>query len=291
MARGRQSAAPGRHGGTGGSRGTPEWFNASAAVDLPMPSSTSVLVHAVFELGAYLTGFALSRRAWKRETRPFASREGSGWIAVAAILGAALGSKLLFLLQVPDFVAARFPSPESILGGKTIVGGLLGGMAGVEIAKARLGVTDSTGDLFTFPVIWGLVIGRIGCLLAGLGDETFGRPTSLPWAWDFGDGVPRHPTPLYEVAFLVALAAVLHRIRPRLLNAGDTFRIFLAAYLAFRFFVDFLKPPFGEVASAAEAALPRARLTLGLTAIQIACLLGILYDASVFLRRARRPVP
>jgi prolipoprotein diacylglyceryltransferase len=254
------------------------------------PGARGPLVHAAFELLAYVVGFLLARRAWRSEPRAFAARPGSRWIAVAAILGAALGSKLLFLLQVPGFVAAHFPSAESVLGGKTIVGGLLGGLVGVELAKKRVGVADSTGDLFTFPVIAGLEVGRFGCLAAGLGDETFGLPTSLPWAWDFGDGVPRHPTPLYEIAFLVVLAAILRAVRPRLAHAGDSFRIFMVAYLAFRFGVDFLKPPFGPVASAAEAALPRPRLYAGLTAIQIAAACGVLYDAVVFLRRVlRRP--
>ncbi len=134
-------------------------------------------------------------------------------------------------------------------------------------------------------MIGGLVVGRLGCLAAGLGDETFGLPTALPWGWDFGDGVPRHPTPLYEIGFLLALAAALRLLAPRLTHAGDTFRLFMAAYLAFRVAVDFLKPPFGPVASAAEAALPRARLYAGLTAIQIAALCGLLYDAAVLLRR------
>src|SRR5262249_18025213 len=106
------------------------------------------LVHTAFELLAYGVGFALFRRAYRRETRAFAARRDSLWIAVGAVLGAALGSKVLFLLQFPEYVAARFPSPEALLGGKTIVGGLLGGIAGVEIAKARVGVRDSTGDLF-----------------------------------------------------------------------------------------------------------------------------------------------
>jgi prolipoprotein diacylglyceryltransferase len=251
-------------------------------------------VHAAFELLAYVTGFALSRRAWARDKRTFAANPASGWIAVAAILGAALGSKLLFLLQYPDFAFAHFPTADGLLGGKTIVGGLLGGLAGVEIAKLRLGVADSTGDLFTVPVIGGLVVGRLGCLAAGLVDETFGLPTRLPWGWDFGDGVPRHPTPLYEIAFLLAFVGALRFLAPRLTHAGDTFRIFMAAYLAFRIAVDFVKPPFGPVASAAEAALPRARLYAGLTAIQIAALAGVLYDAAVFVkralpRRARRP--
>jgi prolipoprotein diacylglyceryltransferase len=246
------------------------------------------LVHAVFELLAYGVGLALFRRAFRREERPFARRRESFWIAVGAILGAALGSKLVFLLQFPEFVRARFPSPEALLGGKSIVGGLLGGVLGVEVAKARVLVRESTGDLFTFPVLAGIAIGRVGCLFAGLGDETFGSPTRLPWGFDFGDGVPRHPTPLYEVVFLLAVAIALRALAPRLAHAGDTFRVFMASYLAFRVAADFLKPPFAPVASAAEAALPRPHLYGPLTAIQIAALSGLLYYAAVFLRRGRR---
>ena len=48
------------------------------------------------------------------------------------------------------------------------------------------------------PILIGIVIGRIGCLLAGLQDVTYGNPTSLPWGVDFGDGIPRHPTQFYD---------------------------------------------------------------------------------------------
>ena len=75
-----------------------------------------------------------------------------------------------------------------------IVGGLLGGWAGVEIAKRVLRIRYSTGDLFVFPLVVGMSIGRVGCFLTGLDDHTCGTWTGLPWAVDFGDG-PRHPTP------------------------------------------------------------------------------------------------
>ncbi len=44
---------------------------------------------------------------------------------------------------------------------KTIVGGLLGGILGVEIAKKLVGIKHSSGDLFCFPIILGIMIGRI----------------------------------------------------------------------------------------------------------------------------------
>ena len=90
------------------------------------------------------------------------------------------------------------------LGGKTIVGGLHGGWAGVELAKWRLGIRHSTGDVFVFPLIFGMSVGRIGCFLTGLPDHTYGNHTSLPWAVNFGDG-PRHPTQLYDIVFLCLL--------------------------------------------------------------------------------------
>ena len=40
-----------------------------------------------------------------------------------------------------------------------------------------------------WPIAVGLGLGRVGCFLAGLHDDTVGLPTVLPWGVDFGDGV------------------------------------------------------------------------------------------------------
>jgi phosphatidylglycerol:prolipoprotein diacylglycerol transferase len=137
---------------------------------------------------------------------------------------------------------------------------LLGGWAGVELAKALLGVRHSTGDAFVFPLIVGICIGRVGCFLTGLDDHTHGVHTSLPWAVDFGDG-PRHPTQLYEIAFLVLLGAGLFAwSRGAQRPNGQMFRLFMLGYVAFRFAVEFLKPRYTPAA--------------GLSAIQLACLAG-----------------
>jgi hypothetical protein len=39
----------------------------------------------------------------------------------------------------------------------------------------------------------------------GVYEETYGLPSSLPWAMDLGDGIQRHPVALYEIIFLIAL--------------------------------------------------------------------------------------
>src|SRR5260370_21930725 len=110
---------------------------------------------------------------------------------------------------------AHLRDPGAWLGGKTIVGGLLGGWAGVEIAKKCMGIAWSTGDLYVFPLIFGMAVGRVGCFLTRLEDHTCGSFTSPPWAVDFGDG-PRPPAQLYYIAFLLTLGiTLLVTFRPR----------------------------------------------------------------------------
>ncbi len=75
----------------------------------------------------------------------------------------------------------------------------------VEPTKKWIGVRQSTGDSFVLSVLWGTAIGRVGCFLTGLSDRTYGIATTLSWGIDFGDGVARHPTQLYEIGFLIAL--------------------------------------------------------------------------------------
>jgi phosphatidylglycerol---prolipoprotein diacylglyceryl transferase len=186
-------------------------------------------------------------------------------VLAGAAVGAVVGSKLLALVQHSAVVLAH-PEPVWVLGGgKTIVGGLLGGLMGVELTKRWVGEERSTGDLFVLPLCLGMAVGRVGCFLAGLRDGTCGTETSLPWAVDFGDGVPRHPTQLYEIAALGLIAAWAWRRQEAPARSGDLFRGFMVLYLGFRLFVDFIKPD------------PRAYI--GLSAIQAACVCGLVYYA------------
>ena len=115
------------------------------------------------------------------------------------------------------------------------------------------------------PLALGIAIGRIGCFLAGLPDHTYGLPTSLPWGVDFGDGIARHPTQLYEAVFLAWLAWYLSRAslrRPAAHVNGDLFKLFMVSYLGLRLAIDFIKPGLAF---------------LGLTSIQWVCLLTLVH--------------
>jgi phosphatidylglycerol:prolipoprotein diacylglycerol transferase len=208
----------------------------------------------------YFLGFATYQSARRHAGDVVNDRQRWSVIA-AATVGALLGSRLLGLLeQAPrtHISLSQFLNPS---GGKTIVGGLLGGWLGVEIVKKFKGIHKRTGDLFTIPLCVGIAVGRVGCLLAGLSDDTYGTPTSLPWGVDFGDGVARHPTQAYEIVFVGVFSLCLQVFGKRTHENGSLFRAFMSAYLMWRLLIDFLKPE---------------PLIGGLAVIQWACLGGLI---------------
>ena len=232
-------------------------------------------VHLVCEVLAYSLGYRLYT-ALRARTPDRISDQGRQWIFVGAAAGALFGSRLLGLLEHPALLAHPPGGWLYYFTNKTIVGGFLGGLVGVELTKKYLGIRTSSGDLMVFPLLLGLGIGRLGCHFSGLTDGTFGRHTRLPWGLDFGDGIARHPTNLYEIGFLALLALglwLLERRRP--LPNGRRFELFLASYLLFRLLVEFLKP---------TAALPG----LGFTAIQWACVAGLGYYVWLWWRGGTR---
>ena len=116
--------------------------------------------HVVFETLAYFVGFRLY--LWQRRRLGDVITTQTRWsIVAAAIAGAALGSKMLFWLENPALTWQHLADPVFLMSGKTIVGGLAGGLIGVELTKLAIGVRESTGDLFAVPLAIGAEIGRI----------------------------------------------------------------------------------------------------------------------------------
>ncbi len=227
--------------------------------------------HVVLEALAYTIGFQLYLRARRRQGD--AISDGTRWsVIAAAIAGAAIGSKVLFWFEDPFLTWAHRADILFLMGGKTVVGGLVGGLIGVELTKRVIGETRSTGDLFAVPLAAGMAIGRIGCFMAGLSDQTCGVATSLPWGVDFGDGVRRHPTQLYEAAYLLPLALLLARAARRPHQRGDIFKLFMVGYMTCRLGVDAIKP---------------GVTFAGLTVIQWTAAAVLLYYAPAIVRWSR----
>jgi prolipoprotein diacylglyceryltransferase len=202
----------------------------------------SLQAHLVMEILAYACGFRLYlflRHRMPQIPLPF---EEHVWLMVGCVLGAALGSKLLAVIESFHTYWAVRSNPMNFLAGKTIVGGLAGGWIGVEIVKRRFNIQSRTGDVFVFPIILAMCIGRIGCFLEGLDDHTYGIATQLPWGVDFGDGIHRHPTQLYEIAFFMVLGVALLLRARRPYPPGHLFRLMMLSYGIWRFAVEFIKP-------------------------------------------------
>lgn len=195
--------------------------------------------HLMLEGLAYVVSLALLGARRRRDRLPDPHRFP---LLLAGLLGAVIGSKVLGWVQHAPLLVSGPESLQYWLGGKTLVGALLGGWAAIAIYKRRHGIEGRTGDAFV-PSLWlGTAIGRLGCFLTGLEDDTMGLHSRVPWAVDFGDG-PRHPAQLYEVAFVVLLAGLLHLGQPWLGRfRGLTFQAYLASYLCFRLVIDTLKP-------------------------------------------------
>jgi len=235
--------------------------------------------HLVFELLAYFVGFNYYLYLKKTAYDPITSDQRL-WIIVGGALGAAICSKLLGLLEHSEFIALSQQSMIYLFASKTIVGGLLGGLLGVEIAKKLLGVQHSSGDLFCFPIILGIMIGRVGCFLSGIEDGTHGSPTDFMLGMNLGDGIPRHPTALYEIGVLMLIWIFLNSAKKRVaLAEGSLFRLFMISYLSWRFGVEFIKPVYQYE-------------PIGLSAIQLACLVGLIYYSKfiIFPTKLLKPV-
>ncbi len=178
-----------------------------------------------------------------------------------------LGAKLPFLLSDWHGLLTGRAWFEN---GKTIVFGIVGGYLGVELAKANLGVRVKTGDTFAVPVAAAVSVGRLACFVGGC---CYGVPTRLPWGVDFGDGLRRHPTQLYESAFHLSMALLLAWFQRRKWFRGQLIKLYILSYLVYRILSEFLRP--------------ESVLALGLTGYQWAALALLPVFVWLWVRDAR----
>lgn len=225
--------------------------------------SFDIPLHAVLETAGIFIGFRLFLYQ-RRKQGDVVEENHRIWIVIGAIFGALLGSRLIGALENPvAWIHAKNPFLY-FYQNKTVVGGFLGGLFGVEVFKKWIGEKKASGDLFVFPMLLALMIGRIGCFSMGVYEETYGLPTTFFTGMNLGDDVPRHPVTLYEILFLSLLWITLYQIKKTTdLKNGALFKLFLISYLFFRFCLDFLKPHY--------------TFAVGLSTIQLTCIVGILY--------------
>ncbi len=227
-----------------------------------MPASTA---YGWLMLAGILVSLALWSRVARRDERLVL-------IYVAALAGAILGAKLVYL-GAEGWLHWHDPDRwQQLATGKSIVGGLLGGYAGVEIAKYLLGYPGGTGDWFAVVTPLSLMLGRVGCLLHGC---CLGRVCEPAWfTLKDAHGLARWPAALVELLFNAVMLAVVLVLRRGKLLPGQHFHVYLIAYGTFRFGHEFLRatPPIAGP----------------LSGYQLAALGLIILGVMGFRRRAKR---
>lgn len=196
------------------------------------------MIHSMFDILAAACSLSVTALCYWWRLSGAASKieqAGVGYV-FALVIGAVIGSYGFGTLNL--YLSGQPQVARSILGA------LAGAIAAIELFKWAKGLKGSTGLIFVPAFATTVVVGRWGCFLAGLQDETYGLPSTLPWAVDLGDGITRHPVQLYEsismLAFLVCALALIGARNAWFSRNG--FYVLVLCYAAQRFLWEFLKP-------------------------------------------------
>ena len=195
-------------------------------------NSSSYSPYGWLMLGGIAISFLFWWRLAKRDSRLV-------FIYLSALGGAFIGAKLVYVAAEGWLHWHAQDRWIQLATGKSIVGGLLGGYAGVEIAKHLLGYRSATGDWFAIITPVTIMLGRVGCLLHGC---CLGRPCEASWfTLKDATGVARWPAVEVEFGFNALMLALVLVLRRRGLLPGQHFHVYLMAYGLFRFAHEFLR--------------------------------------------------
>ncbi len=234
--------------------------------------------YGLMYLGGFLLGWLGARRRARRPDSPVAPAQVDDlvfYVAIGVIAGGRLGYMFFY-----NF-GALLDNPLAIFriweGGMSFHGGLIGvliamGLFARHVKQPFFAVTD-----FIAPwVAPGLGLGRIGNFING---ELWGAEAQAGAFWAVVvDGVPRHPTQLYE-AFLEGLVLFLIlwgfslRTRPIMAVSG----LFLFFYGVFRVSVEFVRLPDVHMNPAEGGYLAFGWLTMGHVLSTPMILIGIAF--------------
>jgi len=194
------------------------------------------LAHSTAYGWLMLAGIFVSIIFWSRLAR---RDERLVLIYIAALAGAFLGAKLVYL-GAEGWLHWHDANRWVILAtGKSITGALLGGYLAVEIAKRLLKYTGVTGDWFAVIAPVGIMLGRIGCMMHGC---CLGEVCDAHWfTINDANGLTRWPASQVEFLFNALMLVVILILRRQKILPGQHFHIYLMAYGLFRFFHELLR--------------------------------------------------
>lgn len=155
---------------------------------------------------------------------------------------------------------------KGIILSKTVAGAIAGGVIASELFKKIYKIKFNRGVLLVPSLVVGILVGRIGAFLIGLRDNTHGIATTLPWGYDYGDGIFRHPAQIYEIlilAFILIIFLFFIQYKKHWIIENGFF-VFTLIYFSYRFLVGFV--------------MPYSHFWLGMNSIQVVSIGMIVYS-------------
>ena len=123
-------------------------------------------------------------------------------------------------------------------GGFVFYGGFIFGSCYVLIYSLILKKFPAERLAWLFPPLGlGHALGRVGCFLSGC---CYGTVCELPWAIH-SNGQYRHPVPLYEAVFLIALSFASHKLLKNKISPWNVVGVYFISYATGRFILEFFR--------------------------------------------------
>lgn len=206
-----------------------------------------------FELRSYGVIVVLSFLAALWLAKKEAARKGLDPALMAefslyGLIGGIVGARLYFVAFSDPlrYLSRPWEILELWHGGIGIIGALIGGfLAAVWFCRKKGIALLRFADVLAPAAALGQTLGQFACLANG---DAYGRPTDLPWAITYTDprslaplNVPLHPLELYEMGAYFGVFLIVWLTRKRFKADGSSFLVYLAAFGAARFTMEFFR--------------------------------------------------
>ncbi len=171
-------------------------------------STFGLMLATAFRVGTWITQKRMEEEGVDPELAPT--------MLLYVMGGGILGAKLYFATDVSLRTGAPFSDLLLARDGITFYGGLMGGAVVGAIGARIHGIPVRVmANSAAVGCAVAQALGRVGCFLVG---DDYGHATDLPWGVAFPEGAPPthetvHPTQIYEILWLLPVAALLWRRR------------------------------------------------------------------------------
>ena len=226
--------------------------------------SLEIRWYSLAYISGILFGWLILKNFLNKEKQKFDNIEDLlTYIILGIILGGRLGYVIFYNFEY--YSNNIFEILMVWKGGMSFHGGLIGTiLATIFFCKKNKYNPYIFLDLISLVSPIGIFFGRIANYL---NSELYGKVTNVPWGVIFVniDNSPRHPSQLYEASFegiLLFLILITLVKNNYLEKRGFISSLFLILYSTFRFFIEFLREPDGQI----------GYLIFNLTMGQILCL-------------------